>query len=73
MPSLQNRTVINYIKRLSPVQRRTELEDLLNAFPDEWLDEAIVIAQAVRQARRSCPTAAAPPRMPDPLLRRRVP
>ncbi len=51
MSTFNNRTAINYIKRLTPVQRRVNLEELLNAFPDDWLDDAIAIAQKIRQKR----------------------
>ena len=72
MPSFNVRTVINYIKRLTPGQRQAELRDLLSAFPDDWLAEAVWIAQSVREARGNKVHTPAPPRRVDPLLRRIV-
>ena len=50
--SFQTQVVINFLKHMSAVQRRVELEKLLRDFPDEWLNDAIQIAQAVRQGRQ---------------------
>ena len=58
MPSFQAQIVVNYIKRLTPAQRRGELESLLAAFPDDWLNDAIAIALAIRKKRG--PQAAPP-------------
>ena len=51
MPSFNTRVAVNYIKRLSVKERRAELADLLAAFPDDWLAEALVIAHEVQRQR----------------------
>ena len=74
MSRFETRVLVNYIKRLSPEGRKAGLADLLVAFPDDWLDEAITIAQAVREYRaKPQPMPSAPPRFVDPRLRRQVP
>ena len=51
MPSFQAKFVVNYIRRMTPEQRRVALEDLLTEFPPDWLEEAIQIASAIRRER----------------------
>lgn len=43
--------IINAIRKMSPEKRRAELRALLMAFPDDWLGEAITIAQRVKEQR----------------------
>ena len=72
MSSFQINVVINFIKRLSQAQRQQALWDLLSAFPDDWLIEALRIAQAVHSNRADRPPV--PPHHVDPfLLGRKVP
>ena len=70
MSSFQTQFLINFIKRMSPQQRKAQLQDLLSAFPDDWLEDAIQIARGITQSRK---VSVAPPRSVDPLLRRQVP
>ena len=52
MPSsFQAKFVVNYIRRMAPEQRRVALEGLLTEFPPDWLDDAIDIAQKIRDSR----------------------
>ena len=69
MPSFQTLFLYNFLKRMSHERRIEGVRDLMNVWPDDWLDDAIQIAQAIQQKRRPV----APPRHVDPLLRRTVP
>ena len=53
MPSFQTQFLINFIKRMSPQQRKTQLQDLLAAFPNDWLAEALSIGQEITESRKA--------------------
>ena len=70
MSSFQTLFLINYLKRMKPEARLSGLQDLLTAFPDDWLEDALSIAQRITKSRKA---PGAPPRRVDPRLRRQVP
>ena len=70
MSSFQTQFLINFIKRMSPQQRKAQLHDLLTAFPDDWLEDALSIAQGITKSRKA---SVAPPNFVDPLSRRQAP
>ena len=75
MPSnFEIQLVINYIKRLSQHQRQAYLKQLLTDFPNDWLWEAIAIANGIADNRgvdSSKPLPSLPkPITPNPYTRR---
>ena len=63
MASFQTLFLINYLKRMKPEARLSGLQDLLENFPDEWLEDALSIAQRITKLRK------AKPKLPDPITR----
>lgn len=68
MTSIQTIFLYNFLKRMSHEDRLAGVRDLMNVWPDDWLDDAIAIAREIRHARNPVP-----PRRPDPRLIRVVP
>ena len=50
---------VNYLKRLTPAERKAQLRQMLAVLPTEMLDEAIETALAVK-GERTPPTRRAP-------------
>ena len=61
MASIQTIFLYNFLKRMSHKDRKAGVKDLMNVWPDEWLNDAIEIALEIRRARN--PEA----KWPDPV------
>lgn len=66
MASIQTIFLYNFLKRMSHKDRIAGVRDLMNAWPDDWLDDAIQIAQEIRQRRKILIAAWPSPTTPDP-------
>ena len=51
MASIQTTFLYNFLKLMSHKDRKAGVRDLMNVWPDEWLNDAITIAQEIRQER----------------------
>ena len=52
MPSVQTTFLYNLLKHMSHKDRKAGVRDLMNVWPDEWLNDAIEIALEIRQKRQ---------------------
>ena len=55
MNTLERSIIISRIAQEPPEERRKVLRQLLEAFPAEWLEDVLVIAEDVRRGRKSPP------------------
>lgn len=55
MASIQTIFLYNFLKRMSHKDRIAGVRDLMNVWPDDWLNDAIQIAQEIRQRRSQIP------------------